>query len=121
RLRALILERAGQFLGAGAADALDRAARHAGFFGDLAALRGDDGAGGFVAVVAAERRGRHPAVGPLRAVLVGDVEQHEFADDAGAWFASHVVVPSTVRRPALEQGVAQIGPKYKRFGSNLFV
>src|SRR4051812_29291690 len=88
-----LLQRAGLGL-AGAADRLDRAARLAGFFRDLGVLLGDDRLGRLVAVEAAERGGRNPAVRPLRAVLVIDVGQHEFADGAGAWFASHVVVPS---------------------------
>src|SRR6186713_3242950 len=78
---------------AGAADRLDRAARLAGFFRDLGVLLGDDRLGRLVAVEAAQRGGRNPAVRALRAVLVIDVEQHEFADAAGAWFASHVLFP----------------------------
>ena len=50
--------------------ALDRAARLAGFLRDLGVLLGDDGLGRLVAVEAAERGGRHAAVGALRAVLV---------------------------------------------------
>src|SRR6185436_11262559 len=78
---------------AGAADALDRAARLAGFFRDLGVLLGDDGLGRLVAVEAAEHGGGNPAIRALRAVLIVDVEQHEFANGPRAWFASHVVVP----------------------------
>src|SRR6185437_8239658 len=81
--------------GAGAADALDRAARLAGFFRDLGVLLGDDGERRLVAVEAAERLHRNPAVGALRAVLVDDVEQDEFADDASGRFASHAAAPSS--------------------------
>src|SRR4029079_6800298 len=81
------LGRIGRLL-AGAAHALDRAARHAGFFRDLGVLLGDDGLGRLVAVETAERGGRHAPVRALGAVLVIHVEQHEFADGACAWFAS---------------------------------
>src|SRR4051812_37799094 len=102
---------------AGAADALDRAARLAGFFRDLCVLLGDDRLGRLVAVEAAERGGRNAAVRALRAVFIIDVEQHEFANGTGAWFASHVVVPFMNRaRPALPQGLPQFGPKYKWIG-----
>src|SRR4051794_39258747 len=68
---------------AGAADALDRAARLAGFFRDLGVLLGDDRLGRLVAVETAERGGRNAAVRALRAVFVVNVEQHEFADRTG--------------------------------------
>src|SRR4051794_15953230 len=97
-----LLQRAGLGL-AGAADALDRAARLAGFFRDLGVLLGDDRLRRLVAVEAAEGRGRNAAVRALRAVFIGDVEQHEFADGAGAWFASHVVLPR-LRRAAPRVG-----------------
>src|SRR6185437_911600 len=80
-------------LRAGAADALDRAARNAGLGRDLGVLRLDDGLGGRIAFKAVKRRLRHAAVGALRAVLVHHVEQNEFADDLGTGFASHGAVP----------------------------
>src|SRR5437764_969333 len=73
---------------AGAADALDRAARLAGFCRDLGVLLGDDRLGRLVAVEAAERGGRNATVRALRAVFIVNVEQHEFADRTGAWFAN---------------------------------
>src|SRR6476661_114683 len=116
RLALGLLQRARLGL-AGAADRFDRAARLAGFFRDLGVLLGDDRLGRLVAVEAAERGGRNAAVRALRAVFVINVEQHEFADRTGAWFASHVVVPFMNRaRPALPQGLPQFGPKYKWIG-----
>src|SRR5581483_9991093 len=82
-----------RFARAGAADALDRAARQAGLLRDLGVLFFDDTPGGRVALEAAERRARHPAVGALRAVLVHHVEENEIADDPRAWLARHVALP----------------------------
>src|SRR5262245_41154877 len=70
-----------RFFCAGAADALDRAARDAGFRRDLSVLLLDDTQRGRVALEAVKRGLRHPAVGALRAVFIHNVEEYKFADD----------------------------------------
>src|ERR1700680_1002228 len=80
--------RCGRFLlSAGAADFLDGDRREAGLLGDRTVLLLDHRAGGRVAIETAQHRARHLAVRSLRAVLIEDVEQHEFSSGPG--FSSH--------------------------------
>ena len=69
--------------------ALDLQRRAAGFLRDLAVLLDDEAARGFVLVQPAEELGRHAPVGALRAVLIDDVEEHEFAFGVGSRFLRH--------------------------------
>ena len=70
-------------------EALDFERRAAGFFGDLAVLLHDEGAGGLIAIEAAEQLRRHAPVGALRAVFIEDVEKGEFAFGIGSGFLGH--------------------------------
>src|SRR5690348_8674765 len=72
-----------------AADALDRERRAAAFLGDLAVLLHDVAAGRLVAFEAAEQLARHAAVGADGIVLIGDVEEGEFALGIGPGFFRH--------------------------------
>src|SRR5258705_12169903 len=65
-------------LGAGAANALDRRDRSPRLLGDDPVLLFDRGARGLVPVEASKDFARNPAIGPLRAVLIEDVEKDEF-------------------------------------------
>ena len=76
-------------LGADAGNAFDRQRRAAGFVGDLAVLLHDEAERGLVLVQAAEQFGRHAPVRALRAVLIDDVEEHEFAFGVGSRFLGH--------------------------------
>lgn len=80
-------------LHAGAGDAFDRERRPAGFLGDLAVLLDQIAARGLVAF-GALRIGpgdlrRHAPVGALRAVLIDDVEEDEFAFGVAAGSFCH--------------------------------
>src|SRR5471032_359484 len=72
-----LFERFGRLL-AGTLQAFDRRGRIARFLGYLAVLVHDVGARGRVAVEATQQFARHFAILPLRAVFIGDIEQHEF-------------------------------------------
>jgi hypothetical protein len=61
-----------------AGDARDLRWRAAGLFGDLAVLLDQEAVRRLVSVDAAGQRSRHLAVGALRAVVIDDVEHHEF-------------------------------------------
>src|SRR2546421_12889681 len=65
-------------------DSLDLHRRAAGFFGDLAVLLHDEGAGRLVAVEATEQFGGHATVGALGAVFIEDVEKGELALGIGS-------------------------------------
>src|SRR5579871_3741141 len=80
-----------------AGDALDLRRRLAGLFGDLAVLLDEKTVGRLVAVDAAGERARHLAVRALRAVLIDDVEHHEFGVQSG--FSRHGRAPVSCLRP----------------------
>lgn len=80
-------------LHAGAGDALDGERRAAGLLGDLAVLLDQIAACGLVAFgilwVGAGDLRRHAPVGALRAVLIDDVEEDEFAFGVAAGSFCH--------------------------------
>src|SRR5690242_18465969 len=82
-------------LAANATDALDRGRRAApGLLRDLAVLLDDETARRrFVLVEPAEQLGRHAPVRALRAVLIENVEEHEFVLGIRSRFLGHVRVP----------------------------
>src|SRR6185437_11328447 len=80
-------------LGADSGDGLDLERRAAGFLRDLAVLLDDEAERGRVLFEAAQQLGRHTPVGALRAVLIDDVEEHEFAFGVGSRFFGHRPTP----------------------------
>src|SRR5664279_3097524 len=90
-------------LPADAGDAFDLERRAAGFLRDLAVVLDDEAERGRVLLQAAQELGRHAPVGALRAVLVDDVEEHEFAFGIGTRFLGHgrcpIGIPSFRGRP----------------------
>src|SRR6202142_1889708 len=72
-----------------AGDAFDLERRAAGFLRDFAVLLDDEAERGRVLLQAAQQFGRHAPVGALRAVLIDDVEEHEFAFGIGSRFLGH--------------------------------
>jgi len=72
------------------ADALDLKGRSPGFLGDFLVLLVNEHPRGFVTVQAAEKFGRHAAVGALGAVFIEDVEKGEFAFGISPGFLGHM-------------------------------
>src|SRR5579871_4982368 len=91
-----------------AGDALDLRRRLAGLFGDLAVLLDEKTVGRLVAVDAAGERARHLAVRALRAVLIDDVEHHEFGVQSG--FSRHGRAPVSCLRPPGPIRRQKLGP-----------
>ena len=68
----------------------------------------DEAARGFVFFQPAEQLGRHAPVGALRAVLIDDVEEHEFAFGVGSRFFRHDRVPIEKRKTPRKRGVSPV-------------
>jgi hypothetical protein len=77
-------------LTAGAADAFYSDRRQARFHGDSSVLLGDKSAGGTIALCATQHCTRDPTIGPLRAILINDIEQHEFRTSTRSGFSGHL-------------------------------
>src|SRR6185437_4652643 len=82
---------------ADAGDALNGQRSAAGFFRDLAILLDDEAARRLVFCQAADDFSRHSPVRALRAILIDDVEEHEFALRIGSRFLRHGAL--VARRP----------------------
>src|SRR6185503_14051350 len=79
-------------LRAGAADGFYRQRGASRFLGDVAVLLDDEAARRLVFLQAVEQLRRHAPVGALRAVLIDDVEEHEFVLGPGARFRRHAAL-----------------------------
>src|SRR5262249_53898107 len=77
-------------LSAGAAYAFYNNRGEPGLRCDHLVLLSDEIASGSIALYAREHRTWYPAIGPLRAVLIKDIEQHEFSASTCSWFPSHI-------------------------------
>jgi hypothetical protein len=53
-------------------------------------LLSDEIASGSIALYAREYRTWYPAIGPLRTVLIKDIEQHEFSTSTRSRFSGHI-------------------------------
>lgn len=99
-------------LSGGSAYTLDRNCGETGLCCDHLILVSDKIFSRSIALRTSDHRARYPAIGPLRAVFIKDIEQHEFSSRTGSRFPSHVQ-PFSARRPCRSQYRRRF-PSWKR-------